>query len=157
MFLFNGVIFLTNIFLINYNFIELYENFIIYFSIPYINYIYKLRGQNKMIDIIVYDNFNKVMVNSKYSDSEEYSDSGDININKFNNQFPDESDSNLNLKNNNKFNNQLQSDSDSESDLNLKNNNTFKYNNNYTKKKYDSQFLCEDDSDISSEIITVDK
>lgn len=136
MFLFNGVIFLTNIFLINYNFIELYENFIIYFSIPYINYIYKLRGQNKMIDIIVYDNFNKVMVNSKYSDSEEYSDSGDININKFNNQFPDESDSNLNLKNNNKFNNKFHSDSDSESgsDLNLKNNNKFKYNNNYTKK-----------------------
>ena len=137
MFLFNGVIFLTNIFLINYNFIELYEYFIIHFAIPHINYIYKLRCQNKVIDIIIYDNFNKITVNGKYSDSEEYSDSEDINR-KYQNQFPDESDT------------------DTDIDTNIKNN-KFKYNNDYTKQKYDNQFLCENESDISSEIIIVDK
>jgi hypothetical protein len=135
MFLFNGVIFLTNIFLINYNFIELYEYFIIHLAIPHINYIYNLRGQNKVIDIIIYDNFNKIVVNGKYSDSEENSDSDHIN-HKYQNHFPDESDSDI--------------------DINIKNN-KFKYNNDYTKQKYNNQFLCENESDISSEIIIVDK
>lgn len=133
MFIFNAVIFLTNIFFINYNFIELYEYFIIHLAIPHINYIYNLRGQNKVIDIIIYDNFNKIIVNNNYNDSEEDSDSEDINY-KYQNKFPDESDTDI--------------------DINLKKN---KYNNDYSKQKYNNQFLCENESDISSEIIIVDK
>lgn len=142
MFIFNGVILLTNLFLISYNFIELYEYFVIYFSIPYINYIYKLRDQNKVIDVIIYDNFNKIVVSNKYSDSEKNSDSEEsnnpknINNNKYKNHFPDESDTDI--------------------DINLKNN-KFKYNNDYTKQKYNDQFLSENESDVSLEVIIVNK
>ena len=90
MFLFNSVIFLKNIFLINYNFIELYEYFIIYLGIPYINYIYKLRGQNRVIDIIIYDNFNKIVIDNNYSDSDDNqykTNSEDINYSKDNDEY----------------------------------------------------------------------